>query len=150
MVENGRKWSKKSSPRLFGRKWPKMAGNGRKKVHRGYLVGNGLRALYTPFTNYLPLSYNSYSKGSPLFVSTHTILQMNYTFFKLIIQFPTQSLLNPNSIIPQSLFHNNSLFNQTNGLQRVSTFLCYRILSIFRKDNSLKNERNFCSFICGL
>ena len=58
------KMAEKSSPRLFGRKWifawctpwtprqpgsqvengrkwPKMGENGRKKVHRGYLVGNG-------------------------------------------------------------------------------------------------------------
>ena len=57
MAENGGKWQKmaeKSSPRLFGRKWSSrvsrrghrggQAGNGRKwqkKVHRGYLVGNG-------------------------------------------------------------------------------------------------------------
>ena len=29
-----------------GGKWSKMVENGRKKVHRGYLVGNGLRALF--------------------------------------------------------------------------------------------------------
>ena len=29
-----------------------MTGNGRKKVHRGYLVGNGFRALYAPFPYY--------------------------------------------------------------------------------------------------
>ena len=29
-----------------GRQWLKMVENGRKKVHRGYLVGNGFRAFH--------------------------------------------------------------------------------------------------------
>ena len=56
----------------------------------------------------------------------------------------------PNSNIPQSLFNHPQSSTKQNGYKEVSTFLCYRILSIFRKDNSLKNERNFCSFICGI
>ena len=35
-----------------GGKWSKMAGNGRKKVHRGYLVENGVFACFTPFPYY--------------------------------------------------------------------------------------------------
>lgn len=42
---------------------------------------------------------------------------MDNTFYKLIIQFPTQPLLNPNSNISQRLFNNHSIFNQTKWLQ---------------------------------
>ena len=40
MVENGRKWQEMAEN---GGKWSK-------KVHRGYLVGNGLFACFTPWT----------------------------------------------------------------------------------------------------
>ena len=37
-----------------GRKWQKMVGNGRKKVHRGYLVENGFSRIFRLFpTTYL-------------------------------------------------------------------------------------------------
>ena len=37
-----------------GRKWLKMVENGRKKVHRGYLVGNGLFACFAPWPSRWP------------------------------------------------------------------------------------------------
>ena len=38
-----------------GRKWSKMAENGRKKVHRGYLVENGFSRVsrHSPTTSYV-------------------------------------------------------------------------------------------------
>ena len=49
MAGNGRKWQKMAGN---GGKWWKMVENGRKKVHRGYLVGNGVFACFTPFPYY--------------------------------------------------------------------------------------------------
>ena len=80
MAENGRKWSKmveNGFPRVSrhghqggqagnGRKWLKMAENGGKKVHRGYLVGNG----FSRVSRHSPTTFNLHVYQTHCFLVT--------------------------------------------------------------------------------